>query len=67
MGNSASFERHINEQERYVESKINNIRTQLRGQGYSDNQIKGKLRQQYNNTGNNNDYIMDYQWRKVKL
>ena len=67
MGNSASFERHINEQEQFVQSKITNVRNQLKGCGYSDNQIKGKLRQHFNGTGKSNDYIMDYQWKKVRI
>jgi hypothetical protein len=45
-----------------------NIRTQFKWQSYSDNQIKGKLRQYYYNTGNNIYFIMySYEAKNTRL
>jgi hypothetical protein len=67
MGSSVSLDKHIDEQEKFVDSKMQTVKNQLRGKGYTDTQIRGKLRQQYNRYGKNNDYILDYEWSKVKL
>ena len=66
MGSSASLDKNIDKQEKFVDSKIQTVKNQLRGKGYSDYQIRGKLRHHYNKY-DNNDYILSHEWSKVKL
>lgn len=67
MGCKESFPDRIDDQEMFVGEKFNNVKQQLRGYGYTDSQIKGKLRQEYNGNIGNNDYIMNHRWEDVTL
>lgn len=68
--NSDAFERHITQQEKYVNDNFRTVKNQLKNFDCSDLQIRNKLRQQYNNSGNSgnkNDYILDSIWKNIKL
>lgn len=67
MGNSASFDKRTIEQEKYVYSKFDEVKSQLQNGRYSDNQIKAKLRLHYHGNKNNDDYILRTSWNNVKL
>lgn len=67
MGNSQSFDDRINDQEMYVKEKLNDVKQQLSSYNYTDSQIKGKLRQEYNKNYGSNDYITNHRWENVKL
>lgn len=65
MGNSASFQKRIDIQEKYVHDNFESIRQRLSKKDYTDSQIRGKLRQEYH--GNtSNDYITQYRWKSVR-
>jgi hypothetical protein len=61
MGSGISQE-SINIQEEYVENKYNNIRHKY--PNYTKEQIKGKLRQQFNNVYVKDSYILDIHWKE---
>ena len=67
MGCSQSFPDRIGEQEMFVSEKLSSVKEQLRGYGYTDSQIKGKLRQEYNGNRGSNDYIMNHRWDDVRF
>lgn len=71
MGNSASFDKRIEEQEMYVRSNFQNVKNQLntdiKSYKYSDQQIKGKLREHFHGIRNNNNYILNNTWKNVKI
>jgi hypothetical protein len=61
---------YVNKQEEFVEKKINQIRSNLPKNKYTDSQIRGKLRQEYsynlsNSTSKSNQYVLYDDWRKV--
>ena len=68
MGGGES--RYVQDQERFVRENVEQYKKVL-PQQYSNNQIKGKLRQLYANSDtherNKRSYIMDYEWNKAKL
>lgn len=72
MGSSPSVERKIEAQEAYVKNHFTNAKnflSQLQFENYpkyNDNQIKMKLRQDFHNHSNNNEYIMTYDWKNYK-
>jgi len=61
MGSGISQE-SINIQEEYVENKYNSIRHKY--PNYTKEQIKGKLRQQFNNVYVKDSYILDIHWKE---
>lgn len=65
MGNSASFHKRIDTQEQYVNDNFESIRQRLSKKDYTDNQIRGKLRQEYHGY-TSNDYIAQYRWKSVR-
>lgn len=67
MGCTESFPDRICDQEMFVSGKFYDVKQQLRGYGYTDSQIKGKLRQEYYGNVGNNDFIMNHRWEDVKL
>lgn len=67
MGCSQSIADRIDDQEMYVSEKFYNAKQQLHGYGYTDSQIKGKLRQAYHGNTDGNDYIMKHRWENIKL
>lgn len=67
MGCSQSLDDRIHSQEMYVNDNLDNVKQQLSGYGYTDSQIKGKLRQEYNGNFGTNDYVTNYRWEKVKM
>ena len=67
MGCSSSFPDSVYDQEAYVNEKLGNVKQQLSGDGYTESQIKGKLRQEYNGNRGGNDYIMNHRWEDVRL
>ena len=66
----AGESRYGQDQERFVRENVEQYKRVL-PQHYSNNQIKGKLRQLYANTDtqqrNKHSYIMDYEWNKAKI
>ena len=67
MGSSVSFDRRIEEQEQYVNSKFNNVKKQMNECTYSDSQIRSKLREHYYKTDKNDNYILYSTWKTVKI
>lgn len=63
--------REIDRQEAFVHRNFNDVKNQLsciKENGYNrynDTQIKSKLREEYYGNKNNNNYILDYDWRTV--
>jgi hypothetical protein len=56
----------IRRQEKYVESNFTSARKNSNSRGYSDNQIRGKLRNDYHGIRNNNDYVLSSDWSKIR-
>lgn len=67
MGCSQSLDDRVYDQEMYVSEKLYDVKQQLSSYNYTDSQIKGKLRQEYNGNYGGNDYIMNSRWQDVKL
>ncbi len=65
MGQKISSE-SIDRQESYVNKEYAKISSSAKTMGYSDNQIKGKLRNDYHNRSNNNNYITSSDWSKLR-
>jgi hypothetical protein len=56
----------IRRQENYVEGNFTSARKDSNSRGYSDNQIRGKLRNDYYGARNNNDYVLASDWSKIR-
>ncbi|WP_115708973.1 hypothetical protein [Legionella sainthelensi] len=74
MGNTSSFEKSIAKQEEYVKKRLkdpdmNRLKHGFFRDGhekYSERQIKGYLRQEYNNTRKPNSYVSDHDLSESK-
>ena len=70
MGSAASTDRQIATQERYVSQHLEVVKANLPKGRYNDNQIKGRLRQEYNDRYNvysrKDSWIMDSAWSKAR-
>ncbi len=56
----------IQRQDKYVENNFTCARKDSNSRGYSDNQIRGKLRNDYHGVRNNNDYVLASDWSKIR-
>jgi hypothetical protein len=56
----------IQRQENYVERNFISVRKDNVSRGYSDQQIRGKLRNDYHGVRNNNDYVLNSDWTKMR-
>jgi hypothetical protein len=69
MGSAASTDRQIAHQEEYVSRQFGAVKGKLPQGLYNDQQIKGRLRQQYNDPENvyskKDSWIMDSTWKKA--
>ena len=69
MGSAASTDRQIAHQEQYVSRHFAAVKGNLPQGQYNDHQIKGRLRQQYNDPENvyskKDSWITDSAWNKA--
>ncbi len=65
MGGGISKD-YIQRQEKYVNGNFSSVRNNSNNKGYSDNQIRGKLRNDYHGTRNNNEYVLISDWSKIR-
>ena len=65
MGGSISKD-SIQRQENYVKRNFTSARNNSSSSGYSDGQIRGKLRNDYHGVRNNNDYVLSSDWTKMR-
>ena len=56
----------VKQQENYVDRNFKSVRDSKHSSGYSDNQIRGKLRNDYHGVRNNNDYVCSSDWSKMR-
>jgi hypothetical protein len=56
----------VGHQENYVNSNFSSVRNNSNSRGYSDNKIRGKLRNDYHGARNNNDYVLSSDWSKIR-
>ena len=62
---SSSFDRRIELQERFVRESLPMAQEKL-GNRYTEKQIKGKLRQEYNGAGYGDGYVLQSDWGPVQ-